>query len=153
DAHGSVGQSKEEFLALGVARRPAALPGNARSYMQRTIAQEEPCQRLPPHAPKQGTVRYTPRHESQIIALQDLFKLRLSEIARFRRGMAMLPHRASRVNAGPSALPCAIAEVEVFDIGGIVDLIKVSELCEARGIEERTAAARVEHPGTVFARQ
>ncbi len=67
--------------------------------------------------------------------------------------MAMFDHGAGDVDVGPSALPGAIAEVEIFHVGGFVDLIHIAEGAQFGGVVEGAAAAAVEHVAAVFAGQ
>ena len=67
--------------------------------------------------------------------------------------MAMFDDGAGHVHAGPAALPGAIAEVEIFHVGGFVDLIDIAQRAQFGGVVERAAAAAVEHVAAVFAGQ
>ncbi len=67
--------------------------------------------------------------------------------------MAVLDHRARHVHAGPSALPGAVAEVEVFHVGRLVGLIHAAQRAQPGGVVERAAAAAVEHVAQVLARK
>ncbi len=67
--------------------------------------------------------------------------------------MPVLHHRAARINAGPAALPRAIAEIEIFHVGGLVHFVDAAQRAQFRGVVKRAAAAAVEHVGAIFAGQ
>ena len=67
--------------------------------------------------------------------------------------MAVFDHGAGDVDVGPSALPGAIAEVEIFHVGGFVNLVDIAQRAQFCRVVEGAAAAAVEHVAAVFARQ
>ena len=67
--------------------------------------------------------------------------------------MAVFDDGAGDVHVGPAALPGAIAEVEIFHVGGFVDLIDIAEGAQFGGVVEGAAAAAVEDVAAVFAGQ
>ena len=67
--------------------------------------------------------------------------------------MAVFDDGTGDVHVGPAALPGAIAEVEIFHVGGVVDLIDIAEGAQFGGVVEGAAAAAVEHVAAIFAGQ
>ena len=60
---------------------------------------------------------------------------------------------AGAVNRGPAPLPRTVTKIQVFHVGRIVNFRDSAQLPKPDSIEERTAAASVQHPGEVFTGQ
>ena len=88
-----------------------------------------------------------------IVVLDKGLQLRFAEISRGGGAMQMQDARTGAIHAGPAALPRAHAQVEVFDVGWIVDLIEPAELGQLGGIENGASAAAVENVALVLAFQ
>ena len=120
---------------------------------ERAFAQEQAAERLRPELAEDFGIADGARDEAQIVDFQDVVELFFGEEARGGGAMAVFDDCAGHVDVGPSALPGAIAEVEIFHVGGVVDLIDIAERAQFGGVVERAAAAAVEHVAAVFAGQ
>ena len=89
--------------------------------------------------------------EPQIIAFDESIHLRRRVIAGSGGAMPVLDLCSRAKDRRPAAFPRAIAEVEIFHIGRIVDLADAADRTQFRGIEQGTTAAAIEHPGEIFA--
>ena len=80
-------------------------------------------------------------------------ELFLGEEASGGGAMAVFHYGAGHVHAGPALLPGAIAQVEIFHVGGSIDLIDIAKGTQFGGVVEGAAAAAIEHVTAVFAGQ
>src|ERR1019366_4393050 len=153
DADAAIGEGQEEGFGIRCRRARSAAEGDAGGASERAFAQVQAAQRLRPQSAEHFRVAGGASHEAQVVDLQNVGELLLRVVARGGGAMAVFHHRARHVHGGPSALPRAIAQVEIFDVGGVVDLIDIAERAQFGGVVERAAPAAVEHVAAVFARQ
>ena len=78
-----------------------------------------------PHSRRNSAAaRHGARQKLQIVDFEDALQLSLGVIARGGGAVAVLYHRAGHVHARPSALPGAIADIEILHVGGVVGYVE-----------------------------
>ena len=143
DADAAIGESEEETLGVCGGRARSAAEGDAGGGAEGAAEQPQPAERLRPQAAEHFAVARGAGDEAQIVDLQDVGELCFGEVACGGGAMAVFHGSAGHVHAGPAALPGSIAEVEIFHVGGVVDLIDIAERVQFGGVVERATAAAV----------
>ena len=154
DADAAIGEGEEEVFGVSGGRARAAARARCRRREgERALRRNRRRSACVQRRRKSCGIADGARDEAEIVDLQDVGELFFGVEARGGGAMAVLDHGAGHVDAGPSALPGAIAEIEIFHVGGLVDLIDIAERAQFGGVVERAAAAAVEHVAAVFAGQ
>ena len=158
--HAAITQRQNLFFAQQSAGRflHRANPRNIPQRIQcRRVAAHgdelEPPDSFPPQLLEQVLSAYRRGQKSQVIPLREEIQLPRAEESGSGGAVTMFHPGTGAVNRGPTPFPRAVTKIQVFHVGRIVNFRNSAQLLKLDRIEERTAAASVQHPGEVFTGQ